>query len=209
MPATSAPLADDLRTPSVSGAPRTSTEIHRFRLLGAATLSAARKVSRSESGALIAGEAVAQCGNSGNSSEPHLHLHVMDHPQPLVAAGIPFRFVDAGEQPRPCPKTAASLSNQARPAVTVRVPPVTSRSVNPVRLPPNPARRRTLLDVPVGRVDSRAKEESMSIADLVSLGSDVPVAVAGSAANTRPPISSRVTPDAVTGSSSGSRGRAT
>jgi hypothetical protein len=39
-----------------------------------------------------AGEPIARCGNSGNSSEPHLHLQVMDHPNLLVAAGLPMAF---------------------------------------------------------------------------------------------------------------------
>ncbi len=38
------------------------------------------------------GDVVAACGNSGNSTEPHLHLQVMDHPSPWLAAGLPFTF---------------------------------------------------------------------------------------------------------------------
>jgi hypothetical protein len=41
-----------------------------------------------------AGEPVAECGNSGNSTEPHLHLQVMDHPQAMLAAGLPFRLTE-------------------------------------------------------------------------------------------------------------------
>jgi murein DD-endopeptidase MepM/ murein hydrolase activator NlpD len=37
-----------------------------------------------------AGDLVAQCGNSGNTTEPHLHIQVMDHRWPLVAGGVPF-----------------------------------------------------------------------------------------------------------------------
>jgi hypothetical protein len=40
-----------------------------------------------------AGDHIAACGNSGNSSEPHLHLQLMDHPNVLVAAGLPMSFV--------------------------------------------------------------------------------------------------------------------
>ena len=38
------------------------------------------------------GEVIGRCGNSGNSSEPHLHFQLMDHPWPLIAAGLPFVF---------------------------------------------------------------------------------------------------------------------
>lgn len=39
-----------------------------------------------------AGQHVADCGNSGNSTEPHLHVQLMDHPQVIVAAGLPVEF---------------------------------------------------------------------------------------------------------------------
>ncbi|MGH8869117.1 MAG: M23 family metallopeptidase [Actinomycetes bacterium] len=42
--------------------------------------------------AVHAGDRLAECGNSGNSSEPHLHLQLMDHPSAYVAAGLPFTF---------------------------------------------------------------------------------------------------------------------
>jgi Peptidase family M23 len=37
-----------------------------------------------------AGDQVGQAGNSGNTTEPHLHVQVMDHRWPLVAGGVPF-----------------------------------------------------------------------------------------------------------------------
>ncbi|WP_141582290.1 M23 family metallopeptidase [Actinomadura sp. WMMA1423] len=37
-----------------------------------------------------AGDVLGEVGNSGNSSEPHLHFHLMDRPRPLAAAGLPF-----------------------------------------------------------------------------------------------------------------------
>jgi murein DD-endopeptidase MepM/ murein hydrolase activator NlpD len=41
---------------------------------------------------VAAGQQLAECGNSGNSSEPHLHFQLMDHPSVLLAAGLPLRF---------------------------------------------------------------------------------------------------------------------
>ncbi len=39
-----------------------------------------------------AGQHIADCGNSGNSTEPHLHVQLMDHPRVAVAAGLPVEF---------------------------------------------------------------------------------------------------------------------
>jgi hypothetical protein len=41
---------------------------------------------------VAAGQQLAECGNSGNSSEPHLHFQLMDHPSVLLAAGLPLAF---------------------------------------------------------------------------------------------------------------------
>ena len=38
------------------------------------------------------GAVLGKVGNTGNSSEPHLHLHVMDGPDPLMSNGIPYVF---------------------------------------------------------------------------------------------------------------------
>ncbi len=38
------------------------------------------------------GTVLGKVGNTGNSQEPHLHLHVMDGPNPLMSNGIPYVF---------------------------------------------------------------------------------------------------------------------
>jgi hypothetical protein len=39
-----------------------------------------------------AGQVLGRVGNSGNSSEPHVHLHLQDTPTPFFGEGIPFYF---------------------------------------------------------------------------------------------------------------------
>ncbi|WP_432504620.1 M23 family metallopeptidase [Kineococcus arenarius] len=50
---------------------------------------------------VAAGDVLGGCGNSGNSSEPHLHLQLMDRPSPALAAGIPFAFTGTVLEPSP------------------------------------------------------------------------------------------------------------
>jgi hypothetical protein len=38
------------------------------------------------------GQALGLVGNTGNSTEPHLHFHVMDSPSPLLSNGLPYVF---------------------------------------------------------------------------------------------------------------------
>jgi hypothetical protein len=51
---------------------------------------------------VTAGQPLAQVGNSGNTSEPHLHVQLMDHPVPTAAAGLamhwPNVLTDPGER---------------------------------------------------------------------------------------------------------------
>ncbi|MFI2259870.1 peptidoglycan DD-metalloendopeptidase family protein [Streptomyces tubercidicus] len=42
------------------------------------------------------GETVGQCGDSGNSSEPHVHFQLMDAADPVVAHGLPFTWQGIG-----------------------------------------------------------------------------------------------------------------
>lgn len=41
---------------------------------------------------LTAGQVIGHVGNTGNSSAPHLHFHVMSSPDPLGSNGLPFVF---------------------------------------------------------------------------------------------------------------------
>ncbi|MFI6015311.1 M23 family metallopeptidase [Streptomyces sp. NPDC051243] len=43
-----------------------------------------------------AGQVLARCGNSGNSSEPHVHFQLMDGPDPDTARGLPFTWRGLG-----------------------------------------------------------------------------------------------------------------
>jgi murein DD-endopeptidase MepM/ murein hydrolase activator NlpD len=42
--------------------------------------------------AVAVGQELAECGNSGNSTQPHVHVQVMDSLDLLAARGIPMVF---------------------------------------------------------------------------------------------------------------------
>jgi murein DD-endopeptidase MepM/ murein hydrolase activator NlpD len=43
-----------------------------------------------------AGETLGRCGDSGNSSEPHVHFQLMDSADPVTAQGVPFTWQGVG-----------------------------------------------------------------------------------------------------------------
>lgn len=43
---------------------------------------------------VAAGQEVGACGNSGNSTQPHVHIQVMDSADPYTARGVPMSFRD-------------------------------------------------------------------------------------------------------------------
>lgn len=67
---------------------------------------------------VAAGDVLGEVGNSGNSSEPHLHVQLMDRPLPLRAAGIPFRWHDAVVLPDVTdPSRAATVRTEITPGL--------------------------------------------------------------------------------------------
>jgi hypothetical protein len=72
--------------------------------------------------AVTAGQQLATCGNSGNSTQPHLHIQVMDSPELLNARGVPmafrnYRACKRGEQrPREVPQGVPANREVVEPA---------------------------------------------------------------------------------------------
>ena len=49
---------------------------------------------------VVVGQELGRCGNSGNSTQPHVHVQVMDSPDPFTARGLPLAFRDYRAWPR-------------------------------------------------------------------------------------------------------------
>lgn len=56
------------------------------------------------------GEVIGQCGNSGNSTQPHVHLHVADRADAAAARGMPLLFAGYREWPRHGPALVRELA---------------------------------------------------------------------------------------------------
>jgi murein DD-endopeptidase MepM/ murein hydrolase activator NlpD len=49
---------------------------------------------------VVAGQPIGECGNSGNSTQPHVHVQVMDSTDISIARGLPMVFRNFREWPR-------------------------------------------------------------------------------------------------------------
>ncbi|MFJ7082535.1 M23 family metallopeptidase [Streptomyces griseus] len=65
-----------------------------------------------------AGQRLGSVGNSGNTTEPHLHFHLMDGPDPDSARGVPFTWRGVGV---PANGETFTVGEQAAPAPTGKV----------------------------------------------------------------------------------------
>jgi peptidase M23-like protein len=65
---------------------------------------------------VTAGAEVGRCGNSGNTSEPHLHYHLQDGPRPFVADGLPAQFVDVMVDGERVARAEVEKGQRVRPA---------------------------------------------------------------------------------------------
>ncbi|WP_431902586.1 M23 family metallopeptidase [Nonomuraea sp. bgisy101] len=54
-----------------------------------------------EGESVVAGQELADCGNSGNSTQPHLHIQIMDSADPFTARGLPMAFQEYRAWRRP------------------------------------------------------------------------------------------------------------
>ncbi|HEX8928679.1 MAG TPA: M23 family metallopeptidase [Actinomycetota bacterium] len=56
------------------------------------------------------GSVLGECGNSGNSTQPHVHIQLMTTPDPLSAAPVPMAFARFRERP---PRSQAFATREA------------------------------------------------------------------------------------------------
>lgn len=65
-----------------------------------------------------AGQVIAACGNTGNSSEPHVHAQLMDRASAWTGQGIPFAFSDIRIDDQSEPVTSMPATGQHLTTVT-------------------------------------------------------------------------------------------
>ena len=66
-----------------------------------------------------AGQALGECGNSGNSSEPHLHYQLQDGPGFGVAAGLPAQFSDYLADGQPVARGEPVKGQRVQPRISI------------------------------------------------------------------------------------------
>jgi murein DD-endopeptidase MepM/ murein hydrolase activator NlpD len=72
------------------------------------------------------GQTIALVGNSGNTLEPHLHFHVMNHASPLASNGLPYEIDNFTV-------TATSPSTAAFDAAAAKGTPLATTPLSPAR----------------------------------------------------------------------------
>jgi hypothetical protein len=65
--------------------------------------------------AVVAGALLGLCGNSGNTSEPHLHYHLQDGPDIRNAEGLPAMFANTCVDGAPVPKAEPRRGQSIKP----------------------------------------------------------------------------------------------
>ena len=85
---------------------------------------------------VTAGQHVADCGNSGNSTQPHLHVQVMDSVDLAVARGVPMAFRRFREWPRNAKQV--QIKESGLPGEGAVVEPLTAPAVRPARVSGDP-----------------------------------------------------------------------
>jgi hypothetical protein len=76
---------------------------------------------------VVEGDHLADCGNSGNSTQPHVHMQAMDSADLTVARGVPMTFTRFREWPRRGRPTVRERGVPAEGAIVEPLPLASSR----------------------------------------------------------------------------------